>query len=220
MNILISTVPRSGSTLLFNICRLIFNQYYGEDKVYATWWQFYKKEKEKDHNIVKLHDKDDNLIKWSDKIITTVRDLRYMVASYSDFNKKFNIDNKENLCNVCSVFCKLVDLYYKISDYIFKYEEYQANKRKVISEIINCLNLDIEKINIDSILVEIEKIKKTNYASLDIRKTQMHPNHISNKTNMPIEKRLTLGQIEFIEKNFSWYFTKFGYKPFKIIKML
>jgi hypothetical protein len=213
-------VPRSGSTLLFNICRLIFNQYYGKDKVYATWCQFHQKEKEKDHNIIKLHEKDENLIKWSDKIITTVRDLRYILASYSDFNKKFNIDNKENLRNACSVFCSLVDYYYKIADYIFKYEEYQEDKRKIITEIINCLNLDIEKININSILVEIEKIKKANYASLDKKITQMHPNHISNKTNMPIEKRLTLAQIEFIEKNFSWYFSKFGYKTFKLMKML
>jgi len=53
MNVLISTVPRSGSTLLFNICRLLFEQVYGINETYATWCQFHKESNEKNTMLLK-----------------------------------------------------------------------------------------------------------------------------------------------------------------------
>jgi len=220
MNVLVSTVPRSGSTLLFNICRLLFEQVYGKDKTYATWCQFHKQESEKEYNIIKIHDRNIKYTNWSNKIITSIRDIRYIIASYADFNKKFNINDPNNLMGVCKGFLRIIENNCGVADYIFRYEEYFKDSHKVISDIAKCLELPLEKININLLLKEIEKIKKAKYKNLDAGKTQMHPNHISPKSSAHITERMTIEQLRFIETNFSWFFPKYGYEITSLIKML
>ena len=159
MNLLVSTVPRSGSTLLFNMCRLLFEQAYGKQEVYATWVQFFKEDKQKKHNIVKIHDRNQKYTKWSNKIITSIRDIRYIIASYSDFNKKFNVNNAENLKSVCNSFIRIMENNCSVANYIFKYEEYFNDRIKVINELTKSLELPMEKINFNLILDELEEIK-------------------------------------------------------------
>lgn len=220
MNVLVSTVPRSGSTLLFNICRLLFEQVHGKEKTYATWCQFFTEENQKEYNIVKIHDRNQKYTNWSHKIITSIRDIRYIIASYSDFNKKFNINDPNNMLGVCRGFIRLMDSNCDVADYIFKYEDHFLNPTKTITEIAKCLDLPLNKINIDLILKEIERIKKTKYKKLDRDTTQMHPNHISSKSNAHITDRMTIEQLRFIETNFPSFFKRYGYETISLIKML
>lgn len=220
MNVLVSTVPRSGSTLLFNICRLLFEQAYGKDNTYANWHQFFEEGHEKKNNIIKIHDRSEKHTKWSNKIITSVRDLRYIMASYSDFSKKFNINDAENLKRVCIGFIKIIESNVAVADYVFKYENYFLDKEKIITEIAKCLEIPFEKLNIEIILKQIDDIKNKKYNKLDKDLTQMHPNHISPKADKPITQRITIEQLLFIENNFSWFLIKHGYKVSSLIKML
>lgn len=220
MNVLVSTVPRSGSTLLFNICRLLFEQIHGKDKTYATWCQFHKEENEKEYNVIKIHDRNHKYTNWSNKIITSIRDIRYIIASYAEFNKKFNINDPNKLHNVCSSFINIIENNSSVADYIFKYEDFSKDPYKIVSDVSKCLDLPIEEIDVDLILKETEKIKKTKYKNLDKEKTQMHPNHISPKSSSHITERMTIEQLRFIETNFSWFFPKYGYEITSLIKML
>lgn len=220
MNVLISTVPRSGSTLLFNICRLLFEHVYGINETYATWCQFHKESNEKKYNVIKIHERNTRYTNWSHKIITSVRDIRYIMASYADFNKKFNINDPNNMRSVCKSFIKMMENNCSVADYVFRYEEFSTNPSKVVYDIAKCLELPLNDINTDQILKEIEKIKKTKYNKLDREKTQMHPNHISPKSDAHITERMTIEQLNFIESNFSWFFEKYGYATTSLIKML
>jgi hypothetical protein len=220
MNLLISTPPRSGSTLLFNMCRLLLEQIHGKENTYATWVQFFQEKKQKNYNIVKIHDDEDKYIKWSTKIFTCVRDLRYIVASYSEFSKKFNINNPENLKNACNSFVQKMENNSKISNYVFKYESFFEDQVKSIINVANALELPIKKIDVSSILTSLEEIKNKKYEKYDRETTHMHPNHISSKFSADITQRITQEQICFIENNFSWFFKKHGYKTNCLIKMM
>lgn len=220
MNVLIYTVPRSGSTLLFNICRLLFEQVYGKEEIYSNWVQFFNPNKQKKHNICKIHDRDEKYIKWANKILTCVRDLRYIVASYSDFNPKFNINNPNDLKNVCNTFVRMIENNQKIADYVFKYEFFFDDKVNTIIEIANVLELPVKKINISEIVNQLDEIKNKKYDKLDKEVTQMHPNHISAKADADITQRMTKEQITFIESNFCNFFSKHGYKTNFLIKMM
>lgn len=220
MNVLISTVPRSGSTLLFNMCRLLFEQAHGIENTYTNWCQFYQKENEKKYNIVKIHDRNAQFTNWSDKILTSIRDIRYIIASYADFNKKFQVNDPTNMKNVCRGFLQILESNCKVSDYIFKYEDYLIDPYKIVFDVTKCLEIPKEKINIEEIVKQLERIKKAKYNSLDKQKTQMHPNHISPKTNLHITERLTVEQLRFIEYNFSWFFEKYNYPIINLIKMM
>lgn len=213
-------MPRSGSTLLFNLCRMLFEEEYGKDKTYATWTQFFKENQQKKYNIIKNHDRVQKLIDWADLIITSVRDPRYVIASYSDFNPKFNVNSESQIKSVCSSYIKTFEIMKTLSDYTFRYESYFNDKTKIIKEIMNVLGINGSKIDINKIIKDLDAIKNTKYEKLDRAVTQMHPNHISPKTNKTIQERLTKEQIRFIESNFSRFMLEHGYKPVNFIKML
>lgn len=220
MNVLLSTVPRSGSTLLFNICRLLLEQLYGKENVYATWHELYKENMQKQHNIVKTHERNEKYLPWSNKIITSTRDIRYVIASYFEFNKKFKINDPKVLKDVCELFKTIIDNSINISDYVFVYEKYFENQEKIILELATCLELPLEKINVSSVLKNIDEIKNKKYDNFDKSKTQMHPNHISPNSNKDIRQRITPEQLAFIEKNCNVFLKKHGYKVYNITKML
>ena len=213
-------MPRSGSTLLFNLCRMLFEEEYGKDKTYATWTQFFKENQQKKYNIIKNHDRVQKLIDWADLIITSVRDPRYVIASYSDFNPKFNVNSESQIKSVCSSYIKTFEIMKTLSDYTFRYESYFNDKTKIIKEIMNVLVINGSKVDINKIIKDLDAIKNTKYEKLDRAVTQMHPNHISPKTNKTIQERLTKEQIRFIESNFSRFMLEHGYKPVNFIKML
>ena len=213
-------MPRSGSTLLFNLCRMLFEEEYGKDKTYATWTQFFKENQQKKYNIIKNHDRVQKLIDWADLIIASVRDPRYVIASYSDFNPKFNVNSESQIKSVCSSYIKTFEIMKTLSDYTFRYESYFNDKTKIIKEIMNVLGINGSKVDINKIIKDLDAIKNTKYEKLDRAVTQMHPNHISPKTNKTIQERLTKEQIRFIESNFSRFMLEHGYKPVNFIKML
>lgn len=220
MNLLVSTVPRSGSTLLFNMSRLLFEQIYGKHETYATWVQFFQENKQKKHNIVKIHDRSEKFLKWSNKVITCIRDLRYIIASYADFVPNFNINDPNNLRNICSTFVRIMDMNTSVAHYVFKYEDYFANKVQTVIDVANTLELPIKKINVSQVLKELDEIKNKKYEKLDRGVTQMHPNHISPKSDADITHRISREQICFIENNFSSFFKKHNYKTSCLIKMM
>jgi len=202
------------------MCRLLFEKAYGKEKIYSNWYQFYKTNDEKEYNIKKIHDRVQKDVQWSDKIVTTVRDIRYIMASYYDFNKKFDINNKEKLKNACKGFIEMMESNIPISSYVFKYEDFFSDKAKVISELASALEIAKNKININFVIDEIEKIKTAKYLKLDKNLTQMHPNHISPKTSEDIKNRLTKEQLSFIEENCSCFLRKHNYKLISSIKIL
>lgn len=199
---------------------MLFEEEYGKDKTYATWTQFFKENQQKKYNIIKNHDRVQKLIDWADLIITSVRDPRYVIASYSDFNPKFDVNSESQIKSVCSSYIKTFETMKPLSDYTFRYEIYFNDKIKIIKEIMNVLGINGSKIDINKIIKNLDAIKNTKYEKLDRAVTQMHPNHISPKTNKTIQERLTKEQIRFIESNFSRFMLEHGYKPVNFIKML
>jgi peptidoglycan/xylan/chitin deacetylase (PgdA/CDA1 family) len=199
---------------------MLFEEEYGKDKTYATWTQFFKENQQKKYNIIKNHDRVQKLIDWADLIITSVRDPRYVIASYSDFNPKFDVNSESQIKSVCSSYIKTFETMKPLSDYTFRYESYFNDKTKIIKEIMNVLGINESKIDINKIIKDLDAIKNTKYEKLDRAVTQMHPNHISPKTNKTIQERLTKEQIRFIESNFSRFMLEHGYKPVNFIKML
>ena len=80
MNVLIAGMPRTASTAIFNIVRFIFEE---KEMEYYSCLK-YDKSKEKENNVLKIHQYSPKFEKWFDIIILPIRDIRDVVCSYNN----------------------------------------------------------------------------------------------------------------------------------------
>lgn len=213
MNILIAGVPRSGSTRLYNIVRLLLMQKYLPEDLYSVWHDHYDLQKERKNNIVKLHYFDQKWCDWADVIFTTKRDLRYVAASSLEYHRhRGRVYGNEVLLNFLHTVVGMHDLWRFYSDYEMVYEEY---KRFWLRDIMNLAEiLELEDINYENVMISVEEIKsslKETTFPYDWN-TLMSNYHVSEKTNLHFRERLTIEQTQLIEQFFGNWLNDNGYK--------
>ncbi|MBA43118.1 MAG: hypothetical protein CMF62_03800 [Magnetococcales bacterium] len=161
---------QSGSTLLFNLIRFILQNFYVID---SCWVESFKKgeyDKNCEYLIVKAHGYDQELKNKSDLIFLPIRDFRDSAIShakrfgnnsdvYKKNNNKFNVKfYMKNIKDNIELFSK----WKEYSNYIFNYEEYTKNNKKIIDEICHKFSLNLNQDQIDTVLkksVELHKSK-------------------------------------------------------------
>ena len=152
--------PRqSGSTLLFNLARLILAT---KDKSYDTCWiQTYNMgmyNKEADYLIVKCHDFNVKLLESSTIILLPLRDVRDCAVSY---HKRFKtLRSFSDILGYIMDNVKQFNDWEPHADFIFRYEDYVENKELHIMELAKVLGVHVDTKDIGYILTEIDNLHK------------------------------------------------------------
>lgn len=128
---------RSGSTILYNIVRLLYEEKYGDD-VYSCWIQRYQKVRTEQFHIIKIHKFDKRLIQKSTKILTSRRDFRDVAASLT--RKGWTV-NKSADCILDKVLERYEPWFTRLT-YDMIYEEMMDDQVKIIREVSKALEFD------------------------------------------------------------------------------
>lgn len=199
--ILSSGMPRSASTLLYNILRLALEQKYKKD-LNACWIYDIEEYTKAKVYLIKMHDLRLTLTKYrANMIFYSYRDVRDSLVS---LNKIFKIEPNIDLCR------KFIKDYHeakKRGAYFFRYEQLTKNETDVISKILRILDIDIDTKYI------LEHLPKPNLkTSLNHdRISLMHGGHMTGTKNNEWRNYLSESLQKQIIDEFGWWFSENGY---------
>ena len=177
---------RSGSTLLYNLVRLTLIEAFGKSKVYARGVRYYKKKHELKYNIVKLHDSNDRYFERNaDYVFSSNRnesDQRKSIVKFRNLMKN-HILNKKNLDEFVKYDLRRYKKWSSHKNFVktFKFNTLVNNKEKIVKEISDKLNL-----NIDNIDIIVEKVNSLPLPSKNVkidRESCLTWHHITGRIN-------------------------------------
>lgn len=171
--ILIATLPRSGSTWLFN-CVCEIHKIIGK-KYYSCWVEDYDPGNESVTHIVKMHEPEHRLSLQADTIISTRRDIRDIVGSLMRMGWLIEgnvVATVEHLINNVHPFWN------EKSDLEIEYPDIIDNPKETISRVGKCLKFDLNDHEIRSIQVYLDSLSSPKKYD---KNTQLHPNHRATK---------------------------------------
>jgi hypothetical protein len=155
--ILIVGPSQSGSTLLFNMVRILL-----EDEghvVDSCWHSLYTRgeyDKRVDYLIVKCHFYEEALHKASDIVFLPLRDFRDSAVSCQ---KRYNnLNTPDEYIGFLLQNIGQFESWRPYATYIFKYESYMAQKQVVVVQI--AAKLGIYKIHIHDLMHELDSLHK------------------------------------------------------------
>lgn len=200
--VLSAGMPRSGSTLLFNMIRNCLEYRYG-DRVASGWIDDVKQIPQGSHYLLKSHNVDRVMALRSHAYFYSYRDVRdALVSSKRKFAQEPSIE-----------YCR-----YYISGYItaeryatamFKYEEFAANARPAIKVILKHLDIIAE---VDEILDQLPELGELTGSEHNYdRKTLMHGKHATHTVAGEWREILQDSLLSQIHDEFGWWFEKHGY---------
>lgn len=194
-------IPRSGSTLLFNMVRLIFEQDEAQKKVIGGWFEDYDElGTNGELYLIKAHHLSYHLGLRSKKVYFSYRDIREtMVSAKRKFNALPSIQMARNQVN-------LFNKAKKYADKMFSYEQLTQNKREVIEELANDLGI---KVDVDKIIQSLDGFGKVEKGYSKV--TLLHKNHTTGTKFLDIEKEIEPKLLAQINEEFSQWFKENGY---------
>jgi hypothetical protein len=136
-------MPRSASTWLYNVVRLVLISKIGSENVNCGWIDDVSLCSEKEYTLVKIHNFDPDLVKKADKIVYSFRDVRDAMAS---MQRKFAVAPS---LQEADSFIEQYELWVKHADYAMKYESMiECEKREIerIAASIGMADVDAEGI--------------------------------------------------------------------------
>lgn len=155
--ILIAGPSQSGSTLLFNMVRILL-----EDQGYSVdscWHSLYTKgefDKHLDYLIVKCHFYDEALHKASDAIFLPLRDFRDSAVSC---HKRYGtLETPEDYVSFLLQNIQQFESWLPHATYVFKYERYMGQKQRALAEV--AAKLGARKIHVNEVLHELDSLHK------------------------------------------------------------
>ncbi|MDD8059335.1 sulfotransferase domain-containing protein [Shewanella metallivivens] len=171
--ILIATMPRSGSTWLFNCVREIHKS--KKLDFYSCWIDDYSPSNPSKIHIVKVHSPEHRLSSQADVIISTRRDIRNVLVSLMRMGW---IENEET--TVLKEAARLVDSVHPFwknkSNFEIEYTRILNEPNNLVDEVCSVLEIESDKATVDDVLHFLAETKApTKYD----KETQLHPNHIS-----------------------------------------
>lgn len=213
MNILVSGIPRSGSTRLYNIIRLILLQKNSWNDLYCCWHDHFDLQKQRKHNIIKLHYFDQKFCDWADFIFTTKRDLRDVAASSLEFNQhRGRVSDNEVLLTFLHAVMTMYELWKEYSDYEVIYEQIPKFGLRDIMNLTEIL--EIENVNYGHVMSGLEDIKNSSKSlATDYDwNTLMNSYHISERTHLPFSIRLGEERTNLVNEACGSWLVENGYQ--------
>jgi hypothetical protein len=170
--ILIATMPRSGSTWLYNcVCEI---HKLAEKEFYSCWIDKYDPTNDAPIHIVKAHNPEWYLSSQADFIISSRRDVRDVVGSLIRMgwaNKEQATGTVERLINTVHPF------WYSKSDIEINYPDINAIPEEVITSLCQLFNINLNEHEVNSIKTYLNSLKSPDIFD---EKTQLHPHHRAN----------------------------------------
>jgi hypothetical protein len=168
--ILIASMPRSGSTWLFNCAKEILAR--SDKSLYSCWVADYDENNPSDIHLVKVHDPVPELSEKADVILSTRRDIREVAASLV----RMEWDNKgDEFISQLSWVIKTVHPYwFERTNLEIEYKQVLSNPELVVEAVGHALKVVVnskEAVLISNKLEKIQSPKEYN------KNTQLHPNH-------------------------------------------
>jgi len=209
--VLSAGIDRSGSTLMYNMIRLILREKFNNE-LFSTWidlrsidlWneQVKKTQQQKISTILlKTHNLPAYMQKNIKHIFTCYRDVRTVMVS---LNRFFNTEIS---------FERIKSLIYKTEEVInnsnlcLKYNDLIKDPITCIDKISNELKINI---NSEQIRDKCLSLKNTSKYYFD-QTTLLFPNHMTNTKDEDWRNIFNLTLQKRVNKEFSWWFEKHGY---------
>ena len=192
------SVPRSASTLIFELCLAGFKRKYGDAKVVGGWvtdQKLCEALQDVDIVLVKSHEFHPILRAISSKIIFSYRDVRSAGVSW---NRKFNFEITEDLL---SGWIKLHRLVYPRADISLRFEDFQGQVEEIPHLLSKSLGISLGKSDLD----RINSLREEG-----VKNSLFHGNHITSTGSMDW-KSADNPAYESITRKYSRWFSEQGY---------
>lgn len=201
--VLVASIPRSGSTWLFNCVKQLLQTNYND--IYSCWTEEYEPENLSPIHLVKVHAPDPELAQKADIIISTRRDIREVAASlvrmkWDDKGDLF-IEQLSRIVNTFHPFWNVLTNLEIEYHQIFKFSEY------IIEQVGHTLGINISTIKAKEISLYLSSMTAPDKYD---KNTQLHPNHRDLKSRHYLEL-LGKDRADLITNLFSEWLIKFGY---------
>lgn len=130
-------MPRSGSTWLYNVARLlILRNPLLAQQFSCGWVGDLNTIPAGKSSLIKIHDYEENIVKRSNYILYSYRDVRDAIASsFRKFGKHPSISQ-------VGYFIDQHRKWIASADYVMRYESMLQDKEKIVSEVAKVLNLE------------------------------------------------------------------------------
>lgn len=155
--ILIVGPSQSGSTLLFNMVRILLVKYgYTVD---ACWYTLYKQGAYNTHAdvvIVKCHFFDENLCQMSDIILLPLRDFRD--SAVSCHKRYHSLNTPHDYATFVLQNIGQFESWLPYATYVFKYEQYMNAKETELKEVGKVLNIEVSQELLTKTLPHLEEL--------------------------------------------------------------
>jgi len=196
-------MPRSGSTLLYNILRLILEEQYGDDLTHG-WVEDLKTIPGKKVFLIKTHSLDLHDRRRASKIFYTFRDIRdVMVSRWKKFDKEPGMD-------MVRYYIRQYQFAKKHADMVIQYEAFTEHIPDYIRQIAQTLNYPVD---VDTITNKLPDIKTNAPNQYDSGKSLLHGNHATGTKKEEWKELLPESLQQQIHKEFDWWLKENNY-PF------
>lgn len=193
---------RSGSTLLYNIIRLVLQKKH-ETNLGAGWIDDIHDLSNFDNYLIKTHSLESKHIKHSSFVFYSYRDIRVCLYSYA---VKFNVAPTYDFCK------HQINQYYyakRKGAILFSYESLINDTKNQIFIISKILEVEVD---VDEIFSKIPQVTYAEDAVFGYDKiTLLHNNHSSRTTENEFKRSLDKELLIKIEKNFKLWFKETNY---------
>ena len=196
-------MERSGSTLLFNILRLICNQ---QSKAVCSSWigDFRNIFEKSDIYVIKSHKLYPQLLSDKTKLFYTFRDIRDVIVSLQKLGSEVTYEK-------IKIMLKEYEKAKTFNALMIKYEDFVGNKDMWIQKIADKLLFDIEISKIKANLPKVEKVSKKGFETVNPI-TQMHQGHGTFVKKNEWKDRVDSKLIDKIYKKYDWWFIENQYE--------
>lgn len=209
--IITAGMPRSGSTLLFNMVRLAVlaePKSQKEERLSSGWISEILEMPDASAYLVKTHRLSRLMTMKSNSIFYSYRDVRdALVSNYRKFDKSPSIE-------IVREWIRQYSIAKSKSVKMLKYEDMIKDLRSQIIEISNTLSKELSDETINSLVYELNSM--ADRSSLDGEKrfssdTLLHKNHITGTRSGEWQTLFDKELINDIHKEFDWWFSENQY---------
>ena len=173
--VLSAGMPRSGSTWLYNVARLLIES----DSTLAKRFMFgwvgdFKKLPAQGSCLIKLHEYDAGLVESADVILYSYRDIRDAAASVvRKFNKEQDMDIVDQFVGE---HCQWMDQ----AGFVMRYEDMLVNKETIVQQVAKALGIsDITPASITASVEALDYESKGKKGKTYHKQNLYHRNHIT-----------------------------------------
>ncbi len=205
--ILVASIPRSGSTWLYNCVKQLLQTKYKE--IYSCWTEDYEPENQSPIHVVKVHYPDPDLAQKADIIISTRRDIRDVAASlvrmkWDEKGDKF-IEELSWIVNTVHPFWNV------ITNLEIEYHQIIKSPEYIVEQVGHTLGIHISPRKAKQISLDLANMKTPDRYD---KNTQLHPNHRAMEPTH-YSKLLGKDRAELITNLFIEWLIEFDYLKFE-----